>query len=188
MRALMRSVRPFPLGRTLLGATLALVMAVTASACSDDEPPSGATAPTTAAGGSSPSATGPLADALELRATLTPEAVVPTPGVAGPSGTATLTFDAEAREVCGTFELAGLDEVPLNIYVQQAPAGERGPLVVRFELDRSSDAMPIEACGPVEDDRGTALVADPEGSYVQVDTRSSPGGALRGQLSRAATG
>jgi hypothetical protein len=125
-------------------------------------------------------------DAVTLRATLTPDAVVPTPGPADGAGTAELTYDAASGQVCGRFELDGAE--PLNIYVQQAPPGQRGPLVVRFDLRSTSPGSPEEQCGPVEPDRGAVLVANPSQAYLQVDTAAAPTGALRGQLEAGPTG
>jgi hypothetical protein len=150
-----------------------------AAACSDGDGESAA-----ATSGIDTTLAGPT---VALTADLTPDAVVPEPGPATASGTAELTLDPAANQICGVFELTGVDE-PLNIFVQQAPAGRRGPLIARFTLDRDDLTSPIEACGPLEPGRGDVVAMDPGAAYVQIDSREAPGGALRGQLERADDG
>lgn len=99
-------------------------------------------------------------------------------GSARGSGTAVLRLNTKTGRACWTIRLRGLAG-PLSAHVAKAPPGKEGPVVIPL-------GGRFAATGCVRSSRKTVagVARTPRGYYVDVLTRGSPDGAVRGQLHR----
>jgi hypothetical protein len=142
-----------------------------ASACSDDG--GGDDAATTTAK--------PPRPGEDVVVELTADAVTPDGGDEGASGTATISFDDQAKKICAEVEVEGVEELG-PVHLSRAPEGEEGPIVAELSdptaKDRSKRFCAATQPAAVFDE----VLDDPSGFYVVVRSRDFPLGALRGQL------
>lgn len=122
-------------------------------------------------------ACGASAAPVTLTAALTAQEEVPDPGPAGGKGTAELSVDSNAGQLCYklTHERIG---TPTAAHVHKGSAGVAGPVTVNFDYAANGD----QACVSVDASRLAEIVGDPGGHYVNVHTADYPQGAIRGQL------
>ncbi len=113
-----------------------------------------------------------------LKARLSGRSVVPGPGAISGSGSATLTVDLVAGQVC--YQLTATNTDPaLGAAVYTGPAGAIGPKTIELEPPAKGKS---DSCAPVDRGLLESIVANPSGFYIRVDNIQFPGGALRGQL------
>lgn len=114
-----------------------------------------------------------------LTARLSGRSVVPGPGALSGSGTATITLDPTAGQVCYQLTVASIDP-PSSADIFTGPAGAIGPATVHLETPADGKA---EGCVTAEQGIIESIRSNPAGFYVSVVNVQFPGGALRGQLS-----
>lgn len=123
-----------------------------------------------------PASAAPAA-ASPYHATLSASEENPTTGPAGGTGTATVTIDAAAGQLCYDLTWSPQVGAPSAAHIHKGPAGTSGPIVVILNEPPSPKAC-VMAAGPVLQ----AIAADPNGYYVNIHSNAYPGGAVRGQL------
>jgi CHRD domain len=102
-------------------------------------------------------------------------------GDAAMTGTAKVTVNDEAGEVCATITSNVTGAVAMHIH--KGAAGANGPVVVPLDPKTINGA---KDCVKATTAIATAIQADPAGYYVNIHTPAAPGGAVRGQLAAAA--
>ncbi len=117
------------------------------------------------------------AGAQTFTASLSADAVVPTPGPAGASGFATVTVDGTS--VAYTILASGVEGITAA-HIHDGATGATGGVVI----DLDAAFVGGTAFGSVAADVAVvaAILADPAAFYVQVHASDFPAGALRGQL------
>jgi hypothetical protein len=166
-----RSIRPRPWPAAALVVTLLLWGA----ACSSGASPARGPQPT------EPVTTTTVArpGKVVLQARLSGRAVVPGPGAASGSGTAKLTLDAGASEVCFELTVRSIDPAS-DAAVFTGPAGAIGPSTVALDPPAGGSS---EGCVHVDPGIIQSITDHPNGFYISVRNVQFPGGALRAQLS-----
>ncbi len=106
---------------------------------------------------------------------------VPGPGDPDGSGSATINIDRAFNQVCFTIHVAGLVLPTTGAHVHQGARGVAGPIVVSLTPPDGTGSS--SGCAAVTSDLVNAILANPQGYYVNVHTTDFPNGALRGQLS-----
>lgn len=119
-----------------------------------------------------------LAETTTLTAVMTAEEEVPEPGPAGAKGTAEITIDEAAGQLCYKLAYEGIPE-PTAAHIHEGGAGTAGPVVVDLDIVKNGP----EACVPADAGELGHIAGDPGGHYVNVHTADYPKGAMRGQLS-----
>ncbi len=160
--------------------TIALLAIVTAlAACGDDDDSNNNATPTAV----------PTATPAPMVVALSGDQQVPPVASAG-SGSADIVIDEVAQEIRVDVSIAGI--APGDIlfaHFHFAPAGEVGGIVANLITSSPSSAMfstvvtpaDVIPLGPVEDfDSLVAAIRDGL-TYINIHTRSNPGGELRGQ-------
>jgi hypothetical protein len=122
----------------------------------------------------SPASAAPAA-ATPYHATLAATEESP-PGPAGGTGTAKITVDAAAGQVCYDLTWSPQVGTPNAAHIHKGPAGTSGPIVV--VLSPTTAHTCTAAARPVLD----GIASDPGGYYVNVHTNQYVNGAVRGQL------
>ena len=115
-----------------------------------------------------------------LRAAMTAEEEVPSPGPAGARGTALVEIDEAAGQLCYQLAYEGIGE-PTAAHIHEGEAGVAGPVVVDLDIAKNGP----EACVPVDPTELGHITGDPGGHYVNGHTADYPKGAIRGQLAPA---
>ena len=112
-----------------------------------------------------------------LTARMTAEEEVPNPGPPGARGTALITIDEGAQQLCYQVSYRGISK-PTAGHIHRGAQRTAGPVVVDLDIAKNGD----KGCRPAE--RGVLhdLAADPAGHYVNLHTTDYPDGAMRGQL------
>ena len=101
----------------------------------------------------------------------------PTSGPAGGTGTASVTIDAAAGQLCYDLTWSAQVGAPSAAHIHKGAKGTSGPIVVILNEPPSPKAC-VMAAGPVLQ----GIAADPSGYYVNIHSNAYPGGAVRGQL------
>lgn len=120
----------------------------------------------------------PAPAGTRLVANLTGPAELP-PGDPDGSGTATLTVDPAAGQLCYSLAVAGIAPATAA-HVHKGAAGTDGPPVVPLTAPANGSS---QGCAPVAGDVAADMIAHPADYYVNVHNPDYPGGAVRGQLS-----
>jgi hypothetical protein len=112
---------------------------------------------------------------------------VPDQGDLDATGTAAVTVDRASGRVCFDLSVTGTDAAAAA-HIHEAPAGQNGPIVVTLVAPSGSpDPQVSSGCTTVADPVLTRLATNPAGFYVNVHTAAFTAGAVRGQLTTAAT-
>lgn len=122
--------------------------------------------------------TATVPDESELTARLDGAAEVPGPGAPDASGTAQVTVDADAAQLCYTIAVEGLEDVQAA-HIHAGAADVAGDVVVPLEAPVDGT---VDACADVEQQLLTEIEETPEEFYVNVHTSEFGDGAVRGQL------
>src|SRR4051794_25550230 len=99
-------------------------------------------------------------------------------GDADASGFANLDFTDD--EVCYNIKVNSLDSPATAAHIHKGAAGVNGPIVVTLKTpDKNGTST---ACADIDPALSKAIMANPQGYYVNVHTADFPNGAARGQL------
>lgn len=99
-------------------------------------------------------------------------------GDADGSGSANVTIDREAAEVCYEIEVSNIDD-PTMAHIHEGAEGESGGVVVNFNTPENG----MNSClSGVDDSQIDNIIESPGDFYVNVHNAEYPGGAVRGQL------
>jgi hypothetical protein len=110
-----------------------------------------------------------------VSAVLTTRAVVPRSTASG-SGRIVIKLDAKAGTACWTITVRGLNGL-LSAHVHKGRPGSTGRVVIPLGATFAK-----KGCVTVPGSSLKAVAASPSRYYVDVHTRKSPNGAVRGQL------
>jgi hypothetical protein len=103
-------------------------------------------------------------------------------GVAGLTGTATLTVDTTTGVVCARVTSNVTGAVAMHIH--KGASGVNGAVVVPLDVKSINGASICKTATPA---LAAAIAANAAGYYLNIHTPAAPGGALRGQLVASAT-
>ena len=115
---------------------------------------------------------------VQLTATMTPDEEVPQKGPAGATGSATLDFKTDTNEVCYTFVTQNLTDPLTSGHIHKGAKGVAGDVLIDLQVT----AGKLTGCAPSDAAKMQAVLANPQGHYVNLHTQANPQGALRGQL------
>jgi hypothetical protein len=107
---------------------------------------------------------------------------VPTAGDPDGTGSAAVTIDPTAADVCFDLRAEGIATATLA-HIHEGAAGVAGPVVVNFTPPTPTSS----GCVSVDPTLAAAIVANPAGYYVNVHNADFTAGAVRGQLAASAT-
>jgi len=127
-----------------------------------------------------PGATTVPAGATVLTAGLSGGDEVPTPGPSGGTGTARLVLSPEGK-VCTDLVTTKVDPATAA-HVHTGAKGVAGPVVITLPTPKDGRAS---ECVTADPGVVAKVIDDPAAAYVNVHTAAHPGGAVRGQLSKA---
>lgn len=119
-----------------------------------------------------------LAAPVKLTATLD-GASEPAGGDPDGKGALTAEVDPDSGDFCYTLSASGTDK-PVAAHIHTGAAGAEGPPVITLQVTGPAG----DECVAVEPDTLKAILAAPEGHYVNVHTAALPKGAIRGQLAK----
>ncbi|MBA3490488.1 MAG: CHRD domain-containing protein [Rubrobacteraceae bacterium] len=123
----------------------------------------------------------PVTGAVEpttLTTGLNGEEEVPGPGDPNGTGTATLTLDRQAGQICYQITVAKI-RTATAAHIHEGPAGVAGPVVVGLEPPSDGSS---EGCASVKRSLINDISRNPSNFYVNVHNAEYPAGAVRGQL------
>ncbi|MEM7534064.1 MAG: CHRD domain-containing protein [Chloroflexota bacterium] len=115
---------------------------------------------------------------VELTVALTGAAEIPGPGDDDGTGTAVLTFDFTANQVCYTLETANIAE-PSAGHIHIGAADASGGVALALFGDAAGAA---NGCADTDAATMNSILADPTGHYVNIHNAEFGAGAIRGQL------
>lgn len=118
-----------------------------------------------------------------LTADLTGAAEVPGPGDPDGSGTAHVTLNQGAGEVCFEISVSGIVLPAIGAHIHVGAADEAGGVVVALTAPDATGSSSGCVSG-VDRDLIKAIRQNPEAYYVNVHSVEYPPGAVRGQLSK----
>ena len=116
-----------------------------------------------------------------LTASLTGAAERPGPGDTDGSGSITITVNPGQKRICYELTVAGID-APTAAHIHIAPVTSPGPVVIGFPTPPLGASS---GCIAVTSRQAAQLIAKPRAYYFNVHNAAFPGGAIRGQLSKA---
>jgi CHRD domain len=109
-------------------------------------------------------------------------AQVGTTGDPDGSGAFVLHFSDNGKKLCWAITVRDIEK-PTAIRVHQGAAGATGPVVLGFKiLPAAGDLGAAAGCVPAADPVLEGLRADATKFYLEVATKKSPDGTIRGQL------
>ena len=112
-------------------------------------------------------------------------------GDAGASGSVRLLAGDLPGLLCVLWDIDGpLASAPTSAHVHSGAPGATGPVVLTLPTPQVAAGGRLFSTGCVSGDNASALnaiIGNPEGHYVDIETTSAPNGAVRGQLARQTT-
>ena len=114
---------------------------------------------------------------------MTAEEEVPTKGPEGATGSAALEVDSDTNQVCYTFVTQNLNEPVTAGHIHRGAKGVAGDVVINLNVTGGN----LKGCAPGDAATIQAVLADPQGHYVNLHSEAHPAGVLRGQLMGAIT-
>lgn len=119
------------------------------------------------------------AHAAPVQLTATMSALEETlPGPTGATGSATLDFKTDTNEVCYTLVTQNLPDPVTAGHIHKGAKGAAGDVFIDLQVT----AGKLTGCVPSDAAKMQAVLANPQGYYVNLHTQSNPQGAVRGQL------
>jgi len=158
---------------------LALVAAITFTACGGGNGSNGKDTKVTTSPGPAPTGSAPVT----LKAALSGAEEFPGPGVK--DGIGNFAVDIAGSKGCYTLN-ATMGEKPTEAHIHQGAKGTAGPPVVDLmpTFTPGESAFAAKSCVDLPGDTAAKLIADPSSYYVNVHSDEHPNGAIRGQLAR----
>lgn len=120
---------------------------------------------------------------VQLTSTMTADEEVPQKGPAGATGSGTLDFNTDNNQVCYTFITQSLTDPVTGGHIHKGAKGVAGDVFIDLKVTGGN----LKGCVPSEAAKMQAVMADPQGYYVNLHTQANPMGAVRGQLAAAIT-
>ena len=162
----------------LVAALLPLVVMTGACGGDDDKGDETKVTTQTTAGGTKTDGT-----SVTLKAALSGADEIPGPGATPGVGAALV--EVSGTKVCPDLNVT-MGEKPTVAHIHKGAKGAAGPVFVDLKPDFSSgeSAYQSKTCVDVTADQSAALLADPQGYYVNVHSDGHPNGAVRGQLDK----
>lgn len=130
-------------------------------------------------GGAAPAETTAAAGGQEFSVQMSGAEEAPNPGDEDGTGSATITLDAAAGEVCFELTVEGIESATAS-HIHQAAVGVAGPVVVPLEPAPAEGSS--SGCVSADPAVIEQIAADTSGFYVNVHNAEFPDGAVRGQL------
>jgi hypothetical protein len=127
--------------------------------------------------GAAPASAAPAA-ASPFHATLSASEETPTAGPAGGTGTAKVTIDAAAGQLCYDLDWSPAVGTPNAAHIHKGAAGTSGPIVVILSATKA------HTCTKAPTLVLQGIASGPDGYYVNVHSTQYMNGAVRGQLQR----
>jgi CHRD domain len=115
--------------------------------------------------------------AAPYHAALAASEEVPQPGPPGGTGTAKVTVDVVAGQLCYDLTWSSQVGTPSAAHIHRGAKGTNGPIVVVLNEPPSPKACVAADAAVLQ-----GIAGDPGGYYVNIHTSTHPGGAVRGQL------
>ena len=120
---------------------------------------------------------------VQMTANMTADEEVPQKGPAGATGGATLDIKSDTNEICYTFVTQSLNEAVTQGHIHKGAKGAAGDVFINLNVAGDN----LKGCVTSEAAKIQALLADPQGYYVNLHSEAHPMGVLRGQLEAAIT-
>ncbi len=120
---------------------------------------------------------------VQMTANMTGDEEVPQKGPAGATGGATLEIKSDTNEICYTFVTQNLNEAVTQGHIHKGAKGAAGDVFINLNVAGGN----LKGCVPSEAAKIEALLANPQGYYVNLHSEAHPMGVLRGQLEAAIT-
>ena len=120
---------------------------------------------------------------VTLTANMTADKEVPEKGPAGATGSGTVDVNTDNNQVCYTFITQNLNEPVTAGHIHKGAEGVAGDIFIDLKVTADN----LNACVTEDPAKIQALLADPQGHYVNLHTQAHPAGAVRGQLMAAIT-
>jgi hypothetical protein len=109
------------------------------------------------------------------------EVVAPASTDLGASGVVDVTIDGVNGNICVSSIIVGLSGAIANAHIHSGGAGVAGPVFVGLPFTSTA----VVGCVQATPAQAQAILASPNNFYFNVHTAASPGGAIRGQLTKS---
>jgi CHRD domain len=120
-------------------------------------------------------------ESLGAVASASQEGTAPAASDLGAVGVVDFKIDGVSGDVCVSSTISGLSGAIANAHIHTGGAGVTGPVFVGLPFTSSS----VVGCVTATPAQAQAILASPNNFYFNVHTAASPGGALRGQLTKS---
>ena len=120
---------------------------------------------------------------ITLTATMTAAEEVPQKGPDGATGSGTVDLNTDNNQVCYTFITNNLNDPVTAGHIHKGAKGAAGDVLIDLKVTADN----LKACVTEDPAKIQAVLADPQGHYVNLHTQAHPAGAVRGQLMAAIT-
>ena len=101
-------------------------------------------------------------------------------GGGDPDASGFANIDITDDEVCYNIKVNSLDVPASAAHIHKGPSGVNGPVVVELKTPDANGTA--TACKDIDKTLAAAIIANPQGYYVNIHNSQFPNGAARGQL------